>query len=174
VASKLTLSDIISDISGLDRLLKHKTRIWKLWQETRDSACKAAANLVTQSIRRIFALGVVSLNHIFTQPNILIYLLTYLWSWALLEKLPIVQPLKKFSAFYGTRSVVPRVWSITFWLYEVLFLLMLDHRCVCRVTDRKWDKITAECITSASQPFSRHVVGQCGRGHRQTNIWKLI
>jgi hypothetical protein len=27
VASKLTLSDIISDISGLDRLLKHKTRI---------------------------------------------------------------------------------------------------------------------------------------------------
>jgi hypothetical protein len=29
------------------------------------------------------------------------YLLTYSWSWALLEKLPIVQPLKKFPAFYG-------------------------------------------------------------------------
>jgi hypothetical protein len=27
---------------------------------------------------------------------------THSWSWALLEKLPIVQPLKKFSAFYGT------------------------------------------------------------------------
>jgi hypothetical protein len=30
------------------------------------------------------------------------YLLTYLWSWALLEKLPIVQLLKNFRAFYGT------------------------------------------------------------------------
>jgi hypothetical protein len=31
-----------------------------------------------------------------------IYLLTYLRSWALLEKLPIVQLLKNFPAFYGT------------------------------------------------------------------------
>jgi hypothetical protein len=28
--------------------------------------------------------------------------LTHSWSWALLEKLPIVQPLKNFPAFYGT------------------------------------------------------------------------
>jgi hypothetical protein len=33
------------------------------------------------------------------------YLLTYLRSWALLEEPPIVQPLKKFPAFYGTRRV---------------------------------------------------------------------
>jgi hypothetical protein len=32
------------------------------------------------------------------------YLLTYLWSWDLLEKPPIVQPLKNFPAFYGTRK----------------------------------------------------------------------
>jgi hypothetical protein len=31
------------------------------------------------------------------------YLLTYLRSWALLEKLPIVQLLKNFPAFYGTQ-----------------------------------------------------------------------
>jgi hypothetical protein len=34
----------------------------------------------------------------------LTYLLTYLWSSALLEVQPIVQPLKNFPAFYGTRS----------------------------------------------------------------------
>jgi hypothetical protein len=28
--------------------------------------------------------------------------LTYLWNWALLEKLPIVQLLKNFQAFYDT------------------------------------------------------------------------
>jgi hypothetical protein len=40
-----------------------------------------------------------------TQPDplsLLTYLLTYLRSIALLEKLPIVQQLKNFSAFYGT------------------------------------------------------------------------
>jgi hypothetical protein len=31
---------------------------------------------------------------------------TYLRSWALLEKLPIVQPLKNFPAFYGTRRFI--------------------------------------------------------------------
>jgi hypothetical protein len=31
------------------------------------------------------------------------YILTYLRSWALLEKLPILQPLKNFPKFYGTR-----------------------------------------------------------------------
>jgi hypothetical protein len=38
--------------------------------------------------------------------NILIYLLTSLRSWALLEKLPIVQPLKNFPAFYGTGKCI--------------------------------------------------------------------
>jgi hypothetical protein len=33
-------------------------------------------------------------------------LLTYLRSWALLEKLPLVQPLKNFPAFYGTRRFI--------------------------------------------------------------------
>jgi hypothetical protein len=32
--------------------------------------------------------------------------LTHSWSLTLLEKLPIVQPLKKFSAFYGTRRFI--------------------------------------------------------------------
>jgi hypothetical protein len=38
---------------GLDRLLKHKQRLGKLWQETRDSACKMALNWVTKTIRRM-------------------------------------------------------------------------------------------------------------------------
>jgi hypothetical protein len=49
-ASKITLSDINSDLPGLDRLLKHKLRLRKLWQETRDPACKTAVNRVTKSI----------------------------------------------------------------------------------------------------------------------------
>jgi hypothetical protein len=32
--------------------------------------------------------------------------LTHSWSWALLEKPPIVQPLKNFPAFYGTRRFI--------------------------------------------------------------------
>jgi hypothetical protein len=40
--SKVTLSDINNDIPGLDRLLKHKRRLRKLWQETRDPGCKRA------------------------------------------------------------------------------------------------------------------------------------
>jgi hypothetical protein len=36
-----------------ERLLKHKQRLRKLWQETRDPACKTAVNWVTKSIRRI-------------------------------------------------------------------------------------------------------------------------
>jgi hypothetical protein len=32
--------------------------------------------------------------------------LTYSWCWALLEKLPIVQPLKNFPTFYGTRKFI--------------------------------------------------------------------
>jgi hypothetical protein len=39
--------------SSLERLLKHKQRLRKLWQETRDPACKTAVNWVTNTIRRI-------------------------------------------------------------------------------------------------------------------------
>jgi hypothetical protein len=48
-------------------------------------------------------------NTIFQSVNTtyrLTYLLTYSWSWALLEKLPFVQPLKNFPAFYGTRRFI--------------------------------------------------------------------
>jgi hypothetical protein len=41
---------------------------------------------------------------VFTVP--LTHSLTHSWSWALLEKLPIVQPLKNFPAFYGTRRFI--------------------------------------------------------------------
>jgi hypothetical protein len=47
--NKVTLSDINNDIPGLDRLLKHKQRLRKLWQETRDPACKTAVKGVTKS-----------------------------------------------------------------------------------------------------------------------------
>jgi hypothetical protein len=34
---KVSLSDLNSDLPGLDRLLKYKQRLRKLWHETRDS-----------------------------------------------------------------------------------------------------------------------------------------
>jgi hypothetical protein len=51
--SKVTLLDINKYIPGLDRLLKHKQGLRKLWQETRDPACKTAVNWVTKAIRRL-------------------------------------------------------------------------------------------------------------------------
>jgi hypothetical protein len=56
-------------------------------------------------------LGAKLCSALYTEKNIVvsvftqayIYLLTYLRSWALLEEPPIVQPLKNFAAFYGTR-----------------------------------------------------------------------
>jgi hypothetical protein len=51
--SKVTLSGINNDTPGLDRLLKHKRRLRKLWQETRDPACKTTVNWIMKSIRRI-------------------------------------------------------------------------------------------------------------------------
>jgi hypothetical protein len=51
--SKVTLSDINNDIPCLDQLLKHERRLRKLWQETKDPACKVSVNWVTISIRRM-------------------------------------------------------------------------------------------------------------------------
>jgi hypothetical protein len=53
---------------------------------------------------------------------------TYLRSWALLEKLPIVQPFKNFPAFYGTRrfiTVFTRAlhWSPSYLRYNLYALL---------------------------------------------------
>jgi hypothetical protein len=44
VTSKVRLSDMNSDLPGVDRLLKNKQKLRKLWHETRDSACKTAVN----------------------------------------------------------------------------------------------------------------------------------
>jgi hypothetical protein len=51
--SKSTLLDLNNDLPGLDRLLKHKQRLRKLWQETRDPACKTAVNWVSKAIRQM-------------------------------------------------------------------------------------------------------------------------
>jgi hypothetical protein len=51
--SKITLSELNSDPPGLDRLLKYKKRMRKLWQETRDRGCKVAVNRVSKAIRRL-------------------------------------------------------------------------------------------------------------------------
>jgi hypothetical protein len=50
-------------------------------------------------------------RHVWCNPRVSIWsliliLLTYLWSCALLQKPPIVQVLKKFPAFYGTRRFI--------------------------------------------------------------------
>jgi hypothetical protein len=47
LARKTTISDWKCEIHGLDRLLKRKRKLRKLWQETRDPAYKMAVNLVT-------------------------------------------------------------------------------------------------------------------------------
>jgi hypothetical protein len=38
--NKITLSELNNDLPGLDRLLKYKKRMRKLWQETEDPGCK--------------------------------------------------------------------------------------------------------------------------------------
>jgi hypothetical protein len=50
---KTTKLDRKYEIPGLYRLLKHKRKLRKLWQVTRDSKCKMAVNWVTQNIRRM-------------------------------------------------------------------------------------------------------------------------
>jgi hypothetical protein len=47
--SKVTLSDKNNEIPGPDLLLKHNRRLRKLWQETRDPACKTAVLLSENS-----------------------------------------------------------------------------------------------------------------------------
>jgi hypothetical protein len=59
--------------------------------------------LIPLSIEKcIFACGFSATS----APSDLLYSLTHSWSWALIEKLPIVQPLKNFPAFYGTRRFI--------------------------------------------------------------------
>jgi hypothetical protein len=51
--SKITLTDLNSDLPGLDQLLKYKKRMRKLWEETRDPGCKMAVNRGSKAIRRM-------------------------------------------------------------------------------------------------------------------------
>jgi hypothetical protein len=51
--SKVKISEVNIDLPGLDRLLKQKQRLRKLWQETRDTAYKTAVNWVTNAIRQM-------------------------------------------------------------------------------------------------------------------------
>jgi hypothetical protein len=48
-----SISDRNRGSSSLETLFKHKKRLRKLWQETRDPACKTAMNWVTKTIGRI-------------------------------------------------------------------------------------------------------------------------
>jgi hypothetical protein len=49
--SKITISEVNTDLPGLDRLLKQKQRLRKLWQEIGDPACNTAVNWVAKAIR---------------------------------------------------------------------------------------------------------------------------
>jgi hypothetical protein len=51
--SKIALSELNSDLPGLDRLLKYKKRMRKLWQEARDPGRKKAVNWISKSITRM-------------------------------------------------------------------------------------------------------------------------
>jgi hypothetical protein len=47
--NEVSLSEHIIDLPCLDQLLKHK-KLRKLWQETRDPACKMAVNCISKLI----------------------------------------------------------------------------------------------------------------------------
>jgi hypothetical protein len=51
LTSKIILSYLNKDLPGLESLLNLKRGLRKLWQVTRDSACKTAVNWVTKTIR---------------------------------------------------------------------------------------------------------------------------
>jgi hypothetical protein len=51
--SKITLSDLNKDLTGLESLLKHKRRLRKPRQVTRDPAYKTAVNRIAKTIRRM-------------------------------------------------------------------------------------------------------------------------
>jgi hypothetical protein len=51
--SKITLSDLTKDAPGLESLLKHKRRLRKLWQVTREPECTTAINWVIKPIGRM-------------------------------------------------------------------------------------------------------------------------
>jgi hypothetical protein len=50
--SKITLLDVNKDMPGVENLLKHKRKLRKLWQVTRDPSCKIALNWVSKTIKR--------------------------------------------------------------------------------------------------------------------------
>jgi hypothetical protein len=58
------------------------------------------------SPRCCIATAVISSSISRSLPSNRSHSLTHTWSWALLEKLPLVQPLKNFPAFYGTRRFI--------------------------------------------------------------------
>jgi hypothetical protein len=52
--SRVTLSGINNhDLPGSVHLLKHKQRLKKLWQETRDPACKTSVSWAKKTIRKM-------------------------------------------------------------------------------------------------------------------------
>jgi hypothetical protein len=51
--------------------------------------------------------------------------ITYLWSWALVEKLPIVQLLKDFPAFYGTRRFITVFMRALHWSLSSARLILI-------------------------------------------------
>jgi hypothetical protein len=53
LSTKTTISVHSRSPSGIERLLEHKKRLRKIWQGTRDSACKTAVNWVIKTTRRV-------------------------------------------------------------------------------------------------------------------------
>jgi hypothetical protein len=91
------------------------------------AAASCLAYSLTIKMERVHSCK-MSVNHWNIQLHVPqdIYLLTYSWSWALLEKLPIVQPLKNFRAFYGTRRFITAFTRALHWSLQDIIL----HKCV--------------------------------------------
>jgi hypothetical protein len=50
---KIILSGVNKNFLGLETLMKHKRRLRRLWQVTRNQACKRVVNWVAETIRRM-------------------------------------------------------------------------------------------------------------------------
>jgi hypothetical protein len=102
----------MSAISQWDLVSRWASRHGQLWWDQVTSYCSDTLEPLRMETSTINLLRV----HIS---------LTHSWSWALLEKPPIVQPLENFPEFYGTRTFITVLTGTLHWLLLLLLLFIL-------------------------------------------------
>jgi hypothetical protein len=96
--------------------------------------------------------------------------LTHSWSWALLEKLPTVQTLKKFPAFYGTRRFITMLTRALHWflswarsIQSIPFHPSKSH--ICKIINQyKWTLLLQNLRLAIYMEYSKscnQISGDC-------------